>query len=128
MVVLSGARSGRARLPAAAPRILRFGLVGFGERLQIRQRGVPSALEPLAEVAELAPPRRVVAEASLLAAGDQAGLLEDAQMLRDGAEADVGVGAADLAGGMFPAPHEAQDLASARSGEGLEDGGGHGNS
>ena len=115
---VSGARLRASR--AAGPG---GGLVGFGEGLEVRERRVPGRLEPLAEQTHLPAARGVVAKAPLLAPRDETGGLEDAQVLRDGPEAHVGIGAMDLARRPLPVPDEPQDLAASRGGEGVEDGG-----
>src|SRR6185369_6012006 len=96
----------------------------LGEPLEVVERRGPHLVEPAAEVAELAAPRRVVAKAAVAAPLDQAGALEDAEVLRDRAEADVVQRAVDVAGRAFRVPHQAQDLAAARRPERVEDQGG----
>ena len=53
---------------------------------------------------------------------DQSRLAERAELERDGAERHVRHGGVDLAGGDLAVPHQAQDLAAARRGDGGEDG------
>ena len=56
-----------------------------------------------------------------LAAGDQAGIAQHVQVLRDGGERGVEV-SGDLAGGELLIPNQAQDGAAAGTGDGVEGG------
>ena len=77
-------------------------------------------LEPAGQRAELVLARDVEAMAPFAAAREQRGLLQVAEVLRDGAEGDVAQRAMDVPGGLLPVPHEAQDLAPPRGAEGLD--------
>ena len=105
---------------------------GFGPRrvcsssalqLQPPQRVVPHALERRADRTERSRRARVEAVPVLAADVDESGLGQRAELQRDGAERHVRHGGVDVAGGELAVPHQAQDLAAARRGDGGEDGG-----
>ena len=58
----------------------------------------------------------------LVPARDEAGGLEDGEVLRDGAEADLREGPMDVPGRTLAIPDEVEDLAAAGGGQGFQDG------
>jgi hypothetical protein len=86
------------------------GLGGFPERVEPSS---PESLEELADLVQTLYPGPVKAVAALGPDGDQAGLAEDAEVLRRGGAAEAG-SVGDLGRGPLAVPHDLQDLAPGR--------------
>ena len=101
-------------------------LLEFGGELQPREGIVPEVLKHRADGPERMTTRAIIPVASVCARRDESRRGQCGELLRDGAEGDVGHGAVDRTGAHFLPPHHAQDFSAACRGDGGERGGSEG--
>jgi hypothetical protein len=82
----------------------------------------PEVAQPGAQFAQSLRARAVQAASAGTPFGNEARLAQDAQVLGDGWPGDLREMRGNLSRGAFDIAHQAQDRASARIGEGIEDG------
>ena len=91
----------------------------FGQLRQAVELHGPHLLECVAEWTERLEVGAIEAALAVAADADEAGVAEDAEVLRNGAEADVDA-LGDVAGGELAIPDESEDFASSWFGDDLE--------
>jgi hypothetical protein len=94
-------------------------VLGFdAQRLESR---IPELFEERPQFSEALGPDAVQPPSTVSSLGDQAGVTEDSQVLRDRRPGDVGKVTGDRAGSQFLALNEQKDLAAARFSDGIEE-------